>query len=453
MSRTDKSHMKWPSSEKALQTARSFLQQCANCRSRTLLVPDKDADGLCASMIIYRTLTRLGLPSDQISVHFVAKGSNVHSASEQERMEAYNPRFVIVADQGSRRGGPIVRGKDVDTLIVDHHWTDTEDDFPEGAIVLSAARYPPIATSSTLSYILCKPLIGKGYQEEIDYLCAIGTYGDLGTSFDFKPSPPWPLEDIEVCVRRCTKKALGEAVALLNAPRRTATYDVHSAWDALLQAGTSPRSILSFTRLHAARREVNSEVAKVARNRPWFSGDGRVALIRVTNGAQIHPIIATRWAGSLKSKKLEVVMCANDGYLPGMTNFSCRVAKCAKERINGSGEGSVAAGKKRSAEELEGDTDAEGKGVDIIAILNRYASQESGLRESMGYNFARGHKEASGGIVRTEDFERLWKIMQDSKPEQNGDQAGQGRNAAKRRKKSSDFPAQKNTLEGWVTKN
>ena len=82
-------------------------------------------------------------------------------------------------------------------------------------------------------------------------------------------------------------------------------------------------------------------------------------------------------------------MCANDGYLPGMTNFSCRVAKCAKERLKTSGAESVAAGKKRSVDELEG----EGKQIDIIAILNQYAVQVSGLRESMGDNFARGHKE------------------------------------------------------------
>ena len=87
-------------------------------------------------------------------------------------------------------------------------------------------------------------------------------------------------------------------------------------------------------------------------------------------------------------------MCANDGYLPGMTNFSCRVAKCAKERLKMSGEASVVAGKKRRADELEDDAaEGEGKQIDIIAILNQYASQESGLRESMGDNFARGHKE------------------------------------------------------------
>ncbi len=103
----------------------------------------------------------------------------------------------------------------------------------------------------------------------------------------------------------------------------------------------------------------------------------------------MHPVIATRWAGSLKSKKLEVVMCANDGYLPGMTHFSCRVAKCAKERMAGST--SAKTGLKRKVDDCEQESGE--KEVNIIAVLNEYASRESGLREAMGDNFARGHKQ------------------------------------------------------------
>lgn len=87
-------------------------------------------------------------------------------------------------------------------------------------------------------------------------------------------------------------------------------------------------------------------------------------------------VIATRWTSTLKSPKLEIVMCANDGYLPGLVNFSCRVAKCAKERLRGNGNG-------------------EDEGVNIIELLKEYAAKEPGLVEEMGDNFARGHREVS----------------------------------------------------------
>lgn len=72
-------------------------------------------------------------------------------------------------------------------------------------------------------------------------------------------------------------------------------------------------------------------------------------------------------------------MCANDGYLPEMTNFSCRVAKCAKERLRGTAAGS--------------EDEQAGSGVNIIELLKEYAGREPGLLESMGDDFARGHKE------------------------------------------------------------
>ncbi len=112
-------------------------------------------------------------------------------------------------------------------------------------------------------------------------------------------------------------------------------------------------------------------------------------------------------------------MCANDGYSPGMTNFACRVSRMHKMRA---GEG----------------------GTDIIAILTEYASRVPGLRNAMGDDFARGHKEASGGVVKTEDFERLWDVMASSEREEGGSPA------KKRRIGVNGGVRQKNTLEGWL---
>lgn len=103
-----------------------------------------------------------------------------------------------------------------------------------------------------------------------------------------------------------------------------------------------------------------------------------------------------------------MVMCANDGYSLGMTNFACRIARSASAR----GE----------------------KDIDVIQMLKEYAGKVPGLIEKLGTDFARGHQQvsllhclldvnimltkslyrmaqASGGIVRTEDFETLWNCI------------------------------------------
>ena len=90
-------------------------------------------------------------------------------------------------------------------------------------------------------------------------------------------------------------------------------------------------------------------------------------------------------AGHLQSKALEIVMVANTGYLPGMVNFSCRIARCARSRD---------------------------PPVNIISSLKAVADLDTAdLVERMGESFARGHKEASGGIIPAAEFEELMALM------------------------------------------
>ena len=104
----------------------------AHSSGKTLIVPDKDADGLDAGVIIYRTLEALGKDKSAIDVHLLPKGATIHDESERESMAAKNPETIIVVDQGSRPGPRVVESPDVKSLIIDHHLSD---EFPDGATV------------------------------------------------------------------------------------------------------------------------------------------------------------------------------------------------------------------------------------------------------------------------------------------------------------------------------
>lgn len=95
-------------------------------------MPDKDADGLDAGVIIHRTLTALGAAASSIDVHLVGKGNSIHDEEEREAMMSKNPRYIIVVDQGSRPAPPVVDSPNVKSLILDHHLSD---EFPRGALV------------------------------------------------------------------------------------------------------------------------------------------------------------------------------------------------------------------------------------------------------------------------------------------------------------------------------
>ncbi|KZT00913.1 uncharacterized protein LAESUDRAFT_523403, partial [Laetiporus sulphureus 93-53] len=183
-----------PASQEAITAARAFLTECAHA-----LIPDKDADGLCSGLILHLTFLNLGLVPPLLSVHIVAKGSNVHAVSKRTAIAHHGPCYTILADQGICARPPITDDATMRTLIVDHHLSDV---FPEGAQVLSAARYEPVATSSTLAHILCRPLVLAAYgsaeiSEQLEYLCVMGTMDDRGTTFRWEP----PLHDMRDCIK------------------------------------------------------------------------------------------------------------------------------------------------------------------------------------------------------------------------------------------------------------
>lgn len=244
----------------------------AKVNSKTLIVPDKDADGLSSGAILRHTLTLLGLPADMIDVHLISKGNTIHTEEERDIMASYHPRFIFVLDHGSRPGPPVIDGDHV-ALIIDHHHA-TEEDFPSGSLFVTACKSPPVATSSLLTYLLCESLHPK-VEDLCDWLCVVGTQADLGNTLKWEH----PFPDMRECLKKYTKKALNDVVSLINAPRRTPTRDVRSAWNALCDT-LDPRTVLKNPRLLSARQEVNEEVERCTHAAPKFSPDGKIALVR-----------------------------------------------------------------------------------------------------------------------------------------------------------------------------
>lgn len=351
----------------------------AGAGKKTLIVPDKDADGLASGAILRKTLTLLGLDSDLIATHLPKKGNSIHDDSERTAMAAFEPVYVFVLDQGSRKAPPVI-DRPHKSLVIDHHHA-LDGDFPEGAIHVTACNCPPVSTSSLLTYLICRDL-DEDVEKYCDWLCIMGTHGDLGNTLKWEP----PFPDMREAFKKYTKKAINEAVSLINAPRRTATYNVPVAWAALM-AAESPSDLLQNRDLLEARAHVNAEVERCTHTAPKFSSDAKIAVFRINSQAQVHPVIATRWAGHLQSAKLEVIMVANEGYLPGLVNFSCRVPRSARVRE---------------------------EPVNIIHILQGIVDKapDDTLKGRLGESFARGHKEASGGIVPIKEFEELMDIMQ-----------------------------------------
>ena len=152
---------------------------------------------------------------------------------------------------------------------------------------------------------------------------------------------------------------------------------MYEAWEVVLRAKTL-QDISNNRSFLEARQKVNAEVERCTHTAPAFSRDRRVALLTIKSGFQVHPVIATRWAGHLRVRGLQLVMVANEGYHPSgqHTNFSCRIIASLRRL-------------------------PENERPNLIEILKDYSRKvpDEGFLERVGGDFAKGHKEASGGII------------------------------------------------------
>jgi single-stranded DNA-specific DHH superfamily exonuclease len=316
----------------ATSQARSQLAELCARNARIIVAPDRDADGLAAGVITIRAIERLG---GTPIIELPNKGEHVHTPSMQSRISGLRGDGLVVLDMGSR-SGPIVEG--LPTIVIDHHDARFQ---PDGAIFVSE----PSPATGQLAFDVWSPLVNL---EDQRWLVALALAGDSGTI----PDGPYKNTHIK------------KLVPLINAARRSARCQPKLALDILL-AANGPEDALrhpNIAALEACRAEVKAEVDRVARVAPKIAGN--VALIRFSSGAQVHPLIATRWAPRLAPK---IVIAANDAYLPDRVNFAMRSASK----------------------------------TDLLAFL-----RELPLAPVEG-EFANGHARATGGSIPPADFARL----------------------------------------------
>lgn len=342
----------WPAPAADIARARERILDWAHRAARVIVAPHGDADGLSAGALTVHALQRLGATPMPL---LPGKGEHVHTPAMQARLREARADGLVVLDMGSRPG-PVVPG--LPTIILDHHDAPAR---PDGDIVfVSAAGHEPVAPTGLLAHHVLADLV---YLDDLAWLALLATIGDLGPRHPF-------TDELRPIAARHRISHLQEAAALINAARRTPHYRPERAL-AVLLAAPGPREIArrevpGTDDLVACRSEVRAELDRVARTPPRIANN--VALLRFSSPAQIHPLIATRWAARLAPK---IVIAANDGYLPGRVNFAVRSASS----------------------------------VDLLAFLRGL-----GLGSVEG-EFANGHPRATGGSIPPHELARMLEAL------------------------------------------
>jgi single-stranded-DNA-specific exonuclease len=314
--------------------------------ARSVAFHDVDADGLAAGALWQRVLERAGYAPTRLTPD---RERNAWTPSNQLRLENARPDALWVLDLGSQTRKVL---DDVPTCFIDHH---RPEGVPDGDVLISGYAWDPIPNTSWMMWEIGKAVADV---EDLDWIGVIGTLSDLGEK------APW--EQIALAKKKYGAKWLKEATALVNAPRRSASFEADLGAQALLEH-QNPKDLCesdseSGVALREARKEVAAALEEGKKAAPKFAG--QVALVQVNSPCQIHPLIAQIWRTRLPKY---IVICANSGYLPNRINFSAR----------------------------------SGAGINALEFLR---AQEISPGEG---DFGHGHDQASGGSLPPERWHEL----------------------------------------------
>jgi len=263
-----------------------------------------DADGLCAATIFKRFLDRAGVPYRHV---WPDKGENAYSPGTLKRLRDLRPSALVVLDLGVMEE-EIVPG--VPALFIDHHRPYGR---PAGALVVSSYGEDPTPPTTYVTYDALAG-ISSGL-EDLAWLCAVGTTGDVGTGFVF--------EHKECATRQFRRKDVVDAEVLVNSAKRASAYDVGTAADLLAGAKTLDdlvrRDSPAVAALGRYRSEVNSEVRRCRHEGPHFLW--RVAVIPFKSRCDIQGLIVEPWRRRLGKY---FVIAANFGYIEGKVAYVIR---------------------------------------------------------------------------------------------------------------------------------
>jgi single-stranded-DNA-specific exonuclease len=291
----------WPAPEAALEQARDFLEACRD--QHVLVVPHTNVDGLTSGVLMLRALQSLGA---RPTARLPGKGEDALHPAFLARLRSSSAEALVLLDMGSRVE-PVLPG--ARTLLVDHHASEVS---PPGARVLTSRGHEPVANTSLLTYVLTSSFVVPG---PLEWLAVLGTVADLGTDA--------PMPFLKDALRRAKRSSVTEAVALLNAARRSSRSAAPLAMQVLLRAGSATDiaegRVPGVDALRDCRLEVQREVARCAKTPPRFAG--HQALLMFSSEAQVHPLVAMRWVSRLPD---HVVIAANTGYLPDRVDFVLR---------------------------------------------------------------------------------------------------------------------------------
>lgn len=168
-----------------LANAVTRLKQARDKQEKVIIFGDYDADGICATAVMWLALREFGIEALPFIPHREKHGYGVSDAAIDEILQAGKPDLIITVDNGIVAHEPLERLKKagVEVIVTDHHTLEMRtDDQPHLPPALAVVHTTQLC-GTTVAWMLAKELLATGdtvppLVGELLDLCAIASIAD-----------------------------------------------------------------------------------------------------------------------------------------------------------------------------------------------------------------------------------------------------------------------------------
>ena len=166
---------------KDMSVAADRLTRARDNGETVVVFGDYDADGICASTVMYRALTEFGIEDVFAVIPERAQGYGLTHDLVEETLEEYNPDLVVTVDCGVSCRDEITYIEDVgiDVIVTDHH--ELPDELPDCPLINCKRKdqdYPfDGLCGAGVAYKVAYALLGEKADKYLD-LVTVATIAD-----------------------------------------------------------------------------------------------------------------------------------------------------------------------------------------------------------------------------------------------------------------------------------
>lgn len=154
-------------------TAVDRIKKAIEAEEEMVIFGDYDADGVCATAILWQVIYDLGGQVKPFIPHRERHGYGLSEAALKELLEENDPALVITVDNGivAHQPAQILQEKGLDLIITDHH--QPENELPAATAIVQTDQL----CGATVAWMLAQELDKKLAHKMLD-LTAIATVAD-----------------------------------------------------------------------------------------------------------------------------------------------------------------------------------------------------------------------------------------------------------------------------------